>query len=71
MELNYSTKLVCAECGSDQIQVLAWIDANTNEYKSEGTDDRENHWCEKCQEHVEFITEDQLEYKDDIERDVN
>ena len=45
----------CSKCGGTNIQMLAWIDANTNEYKGEGPgEETEDNWCEDCQKHVEF-----------------
>jgi Zn finger protein HypA/HybF involved in hydrogenase expression len=41
--------LVCSECGSKNVQVRAWVDANTNRYESEIDGDA---WCENCDEHV-------------------
>ncbi len=52
--MKMKTILVCNECRGTNIQVLAWIDANTNEYKGEcglGNDDK---WCEDCDEFVRF-----------------
>ncbi len=37
--------LVCKECGSTNVQTLAWVDVNTNEYHSEGTGDFS---CDDC-----------------------
>jgi hypothetical protein len=42
--------LVCSECGSKNVQLRAWVDANTNRYAGE-TDDEEA-WCEDCQKSV-------------------
>ena len=40
--------LVCEDCGSKDVQVLAWVDANTNEYKGEGPNNgSDQNWCEK------------------------
>lgn len=52
-ELN--TRLVCAKCGGDRIEVLEWVDANTNEYIG-GNDvsidgDRYCRDCEECTDH--------------------
>jgi hypothetical protein len=39
---------VCEECGSDDIQVPAWVSANTDEvFDSYGEDT----WCPHCQDH--------------------
>ena len=41
-------KYVCSKCGSEHIQVKAWIDPNTNEIIDWVED--EECWCEDCQE---------------------
>lgn len=38
--------LVCIKCGSTNVQVLAWVDINSNEYRGEGSGGRT--WCEDC-----------------------
>ena len=57
--------LVCNKCGSKDIQVLAWVDANTNEYKEEGTNQYEDMWCNNCESHTFFVYEE--EYSQNIE----
>lgn len=52
--------LVCETCGSTEVQVLAWIDANTNEYKTEGLGDKNSSWCENCKAHVNLVEEENL-----------
>jgi Zn finger protein HypA/HybF involved in hydrogenase expression len=42
--------LVCSECGSKNVQVTAWVNANTNRYTGDTDDDEA--WCEDCDEHV-------------------
>ncbi len=34
--------LVCEECGSTNVEITAWVDANTNEYVSDSDD---SEWC--------------------------
>lgn len=46
--------LVCNNCGSKDIEILAWVDANTNEYKSEYSDETIHKYCNNCQEHYSF-----------------
>lgn len=56
-----STKIVqdipktlrCSECGGTNIQVLAWVDANTNEHCSDLYEDRKA-WCEDCMQEVDI-----------------
>lgn len=55
-----TTILVCSECGGDNIQVKAWVDANTNQFISD-TSEGEDSWCENCLKHVEFESEDEFE----------
>ena len=50
-----NTKFKCAECGSSELQVRAWVNMNTNEYVSE-CDDGE-FWCENCETFVDFQEE--------------
>lgn len=53
--------LVCKECGSTNIQTQAWVDANTNEYRSDGCGDSDDNWCEDCNEHTKFTTKNEFE----------
>lgn len=46
-------RYVCSECGSPNIQVQAWVNANTNEYIDNITDDAEC-WCENCMKHTKL-----------------
>jgi hypothetical protein len=51
-----NNELVCSHCGSNNVQMLAWVDVNTSEYKHDYcTDDDDNVWCNICQEHVSLI----------------
>lgn len=57
-----NTILVCSECGSDNIQVLAWVDANTNKYVCEGGGSIDDNWCNDCDDHVRFDLVDAEEF---------
>lgn len=46
-------RYVCSECGSPNIQVQAWVNANTNEYVDDITDNAEC-WCEDCMKHTKL-----------------
>lgn len=47
-------RYVCSECGSPNIQVQAWVNANTNEYVDDiGGGEC---WCEDCQKHTKIKT---------------
>lgn len=43
----------CSQCGGTNIQVQAWVNANTNEYVDDITDNAEC-WCEDCCEHTKL-----------------
>ncbi len=44
--------LVCINCGSDNVQSKAWVNANTNEYVCDCSDgSSEDFWCEDCKGH--------------------
>ena len=49
--------LKCEQCGGTNVQCLAWVDANTNEYKGDFTQESQDQWCEDCQDHVNLIWE--------------
>lgn len=57
---NYEEELVCSDCGSRDVQVLAWVWANTDEYADSHSGTSEA-WCERCRRHVVLLT--QGEYK--------
>ena len=44
--------LVCEECGSTNVEITAWVDANTNEYVSDSDD---SEWCSECEAHNTLI----------------
>ena len=45
----------CADCGSTNVQIQAWVDVNTYEFV-EDIQPYDNHhiWCEDCEDHVEL-----------------
>lgn len=47
--------LVCENCKGTNIQMKAWVDVNTLEYKDSVSDAEEgDNWCEDCQKSVYF-----------------
>ncbi len=42
--------LVCEECGSLQIEIQVWVNANTDEYLSDVDDERSGRWCNLSQD---------------------
>lgn len=58
--------LVCSECGSTAVQMRAWVDANTEEFRSDcDSDDTDDYWCEECQAHNRLVLRSDFEKKMD------
>lgn len=45
---------VCDECGSTDIQTQAWVDPNTRLFIDFTGIDRDDNWCDECEEHLPF-----------------
>ena len=57
-------KLVCETCGSSDIEVLAWVKVNEQITSYETyQDEYDDRWCNKCQEHTNFIPEEEFKNK--------
>lgn len=55
-------KLVCEECGSDEVQQKVWMNPNnSSEYEHIETTDDEDNWCKKCNNHVQLVYEKDYE----------
>lgn len=54
--------VVCDECGSTDIQTQAWVDPNTHIFIGATGIDRDDNWCDECEEHLPFCT--QKEFKE-------
>lgn len=51
--------LYCSECGSADVQVLAWVNPNTKEvidFVGAPLFDAQDCWCQDCEEHVDLCT---------------
>lgn len=50
--------LHCPVCGGTNVQLLAWIDANTNVWCCDINShlEKEDTWCEDCEEHTGLAT---------------
>ena len=48
-------KLVCSKCGGKNVQIRAWIDANTNKYTGDAMCEDEDTWCEDCEDHTGLV----------------
>lgn len=56
MEKSLKT-LYCPECGGTNVQVQAWVNANTKEFCGFINGpffDEDDCWCEDCEDHVEL-----------------
>ena len=67
-EPDDSDILVCKECGSRQLEIQAWINANTDERISYVHDDNnglwcDGKWCEECGVQVFFCTKAEFTQK--------
>lgn len=47
-------KLVCAECGSDDVESKAWFNWKTGSIGTVSNDEEDN-WCNGCDNHVKLI----------------
>lgn len=72
--------LYCPQCGGTNVQVMAWVDANTNEYCSDVNTppEIEDTWCDDCEDHTglrtlkelwEDFSEVEVDENDDIVSD--
>lgn len=50
--------LYCPVCGGTNVQIMAWVDANTNQYRSDinNPPEEEDTWCDDCKEHTVLVT---------------
>ena len=58
-EKENSEILVCVECGSPQVEVKAWVNANTDEYLSDADDDYCGRWCNQCEDNADLCTKEE------------
>lgn len=52
------TVLVCPECGSDNVRVKMWVNANTNEVYDDAMEDDDEYYCNDCKQHVDKASEE-------------
>lgn len=50
--------LHCSCCGGTNVQIMAWVDANTNKYCSDVNTppEDEDTWCDNCEDHTGLRT---------------
>jgi hypothetical protein len=52
--------IVCATCGSHDIEELRWVGVNNGISKGKQSEEVDDQWCSKCEEHVNFKDTDTL-----------
>jgi hypothetical protein len=53
--------LVCEKCGSaDSIQLKVWQYVNSGEFAADCIGEIEDRWCEDCEEHVDFVSKEEI-----------
>ena len=58
-EKGDSEILVCVECGSPEVEVKAWVNANTDEFISDIDDDYCGRWCDQCDDNADLCTKEE------------
>ena len=59
--IGCSMKMVCKHCGSDDVQVMAWVDINSK--KLAEIPDKSSIWCSDCCDHTKTIEKINYENK--------
>lgn len=54
--------LYCPICGGTHVQIIAWVDANTNQYCSDVNTplEKEDTWCEDCEDYTGLFSLSEL-----------
>lgn len=55
--------VVCDVCGYQHVQQQVWCDANTHEYIGETECDKDDNWCDECEEHYQFCTRQEFKVR--------
>jgi len=56
-EPKWNEILYCSVCGNTDVQVMAWVNANTDEYISDVDDSEiDSCWCDYCEDHTRLMT---------------
>lgn len=66
LETRVADVMVCEHCGSTNVQIKAWVDANTEVLCSEIEDGIDGQWCEDCECHRYF--DSKSNYEDKMQR---
>lgn len=62
-------KLVCSQCGGKNVQIRAWIDANTNKYIGDAVCDDGDTWCEDCEDHTGLVMKSEYDLNYNINKE--
>lgn len=57
------TTLYCSECGGTNVELLKWVNPNTDEIGGPWScdpDETEDCWCHDCEEHTRLMTLNEL-----------
>ena len=67
---NVIEKVVCEQCGGTNLEQMCWCDPNTGKVTDNShSDDKQDRWCNDCEEHVHFIFEKEfLKNREDDEK---
>lgn len=52
------TRFVCHECGSENIEIKAWVAPNRNNEYVEDCEDTPECWCNECHQRVKMDIKD-------------
>lgn len=54
---NWDEILHCSECGSSDVEIMAWVDPNTDKYIADvdGDMSAESCWCDNCEAHTNLV----------------
>lgn len=55
--------IYCKVCKSTDVEVLAWVDANTLKYKDQGPDSGDG-FCNNCKKEVSLIDTEEINLED-------
>lgn len=58
--------IVCANCGSQDIQIKAWVKCNGSQYVSEAYVDSSDTWCPHCEDHTDTMEENEYKQEDEV-----
>lgn len=60
--MEKQTLFVCPECGCQNVECTAWINANTDEIMNSGADGPlDDYWCPVCEDHVGYMETAEVE----------